>query len=87
MIRTMFHRKPVPSTPTTSNGPRRLTSHPSTVRTVFSRPCPGRAKLAKSCSPTSAAPAARIAATSSGVLTCQLVARRNGEGVGLFQIR
>ena len=35
MIRTMFHKNPVPSTPISSLGPRFETSHDNTVRIVF----------------------------------------------------
>ncbi len=59
-------QKPAPLDP--QHQSRRPKTHPAIPhnrRTVFSRPCPGLAKLAKSCSPSKCAAASAIAATSS----------------------
>src|SRR2546423_1178991 len=55
--------------------------HPrSSTRRTLPPPACDRQKEVKSCSPMSASPAACIARTSSGALTCHDVAARNGSG-------
>jgi hypothetical protein len=70
----------------TSSPDRPVTSRRESVRTVVLTPLPEPRKAAKSCVPTSATAARRIAPRSSGSRIAQWVRRRSGERAEPFQI-
>ena len=83
-MRTMCFRKAVPSTSMVISAPCRATSTRRSRRRVVRRSQSEARKAAKSCSPTSRAAAARIAARSSGARQCQLRRRYRGERTRWF---